>query len=120
MTVAVRRRARPVAIQRCVRLAQGGGTMVHHRSTVARAPRGRYHNASTDWLGRHQAGPSFVFCRLSLMFAGAYLLGFGRAISLKEPPLRFEGALCRFGFFAGEGASSNIVVLRRDIAQVIR
>lgn len=55
------------------------------------------------------------------MFAGAYLLGFGRAISLKEPPpLRFEGALCRFGFFAGEGASSNIVVLRRDIAQAIR
>ena len=54
------------------------------------------------------------------MFAGAYLLGFGRAISLKEPPLRFEGALCRFGFFTGEGASSNIVVLRRDIAQVIR
>lgn len=42
--------------------------------------------ASTDWLGRHQAGPSFVFCRPSLMFAGAYLLGFGRAISLKEPP----------------------------------
>ena len=54
------------------------------------------------------------------MFVGAYLLGFGRAISLKEPPLRFEGALCRFGFFAGEGASSNIVVLRRDIAQAIR
>lgn len=79
--------------------------MAHHRSTMSRAPRGRYHNASTDWLGRHQAGPSFVFCRLSLMFAGAYLLGFGRAISLKEPPLRFEGALCRFGFFAGEGAS---------------
>lgn len=54
------------------------------------------------------------------MFASAYLLGFGRALSLKEPPPRFEGALCRFGFFAGEGASSNIVVLRRDIAQVIR
>lgn len=34
--------------------------------------------------------------------------------------MRFEGVLCRFGFFAGEGASSNIVVLRRDIAQVIR
>ena len=34
--------------------------------------------------------------------------------------MRFEGALCRFGFFAGEGASSNIVVLRRDIAQVVR
>ena len=37
MAVAVRRRARPVAVQRCVRPAQGGGTMVHHRSTVSRA-----------------------------------------------------------------------------------
>lgn len=47
--------------------------------------------ASTNWLGRHQAGPSFVFCRPSLMFAGAYLLGFGRAISLKEPPCGLKG-----------------------------
>lgn len=44
---------------------------------------------------------------------------FVQALSLKEP-LRYEGALCRFGFFEGEVASSNIVVLRRDIAQVIR
>lgn len=49
--------------------------------------------ASTNWLGRHQAGPSFVFCRPSLMFAGAYLLGFGRAISLKEPPCGLKGPL---------------------------
>lgn len=48
--------------------------------------------ASTNWLGRHQAGPSFVFCRPSLMFASAYLLGFGRAISLKEPPCGLKGS----------------------------
>ena len=56
------------------------------------------------WVGIKPALLLF-FCRPSLMFAGAYLLGFGRAISLKEPPLRLEGALCRFGFFTGEGAS---------------
>lgn len=69
------------------------------------------------WVGIKPA--LLLFYRLSLMFADAY-----PSASFKRfpegAPLRFEGALCRFGFFAGEGASSNIVVLRRDIAQVIR
>ncbi len=52
-----------------------------------RAPRGRYHMLQLiGWVGIKPALLLF-FCRPSLMFAGAYLLGFGRAISLKEPPL---------------------------------
>ena len=42
------------------------------------------------WVGIKPALLLF-FVGPSLMFAGAYLLGFGRAISLKEPPCGLKG-----------------------------
>lgn len=55
-----------------------------------RAPRGRYHMLQLiGWVGIKPA--LLLFYQLSLMFAGAYLLGFGRAISLKKPPCGLKG-----------------------------
>lgn len=117
--MAVRRHARPVAVQRCVRPAQGGDATAHHRGTVLRASRGRYHMLQLiGWVG---IKPALLLFLSAFTDVRRCLSSRIRPSDFPEgAPLRFEGALCRFGFFAGEGASSNIVVLRRDIAQVIR
>lgn len=52
------------------------------------------------WVGIKPA--LLLFCRPSPMFADAYLLGFGRAIFLKEP-LQIEGPFVDSGPFQAKG-----------------
>lgn len=60
--------------------------------------------ASTNWLGRHQAGPSFVFIGLHRCLLTP-ILPLRSSAFPEGAPLRFEVVLCRFELFAGEGTS---------------